>query len=114
MIEMKRIFSLIFLFMGFVAANAQQVEEFSLLRENAFLLNPALAGTQGYIHGVATFRKQFTQIDRSTYTAMLAMDGEIREKRLGVGGYLIHDVTGPTGKTAFTASVAYNIPLFKK
>lgn len=97
-----------------VAAKAQQVEEFSLLRENAFVLNPALAGTQGWIHGTATFRKQFTRIEQSPYTALLAMDGEIKDKHLGIGGYIIQDVTGPTGKTAGTVSVAYNIPLFKK
>ena len=93
---------------------AQQVEEFSLLRENAFVLNPALAGTQGWIHGTATFRKQFTRIEQSPYTALLAMDGQIKGKNLGIGGYIIHDVTGPTGKTAGTISVAYNIPLYKK
>lgn len=95
------------------SAKAQQVEEFSLLRENAFILNPAMAGTQGWIHGNATFRKQFTRIEQSPYTVLLAMDGEIKSKRLGIGGYLIHDVTGPTGKTSGTVSVSYNIPLYK-
>lgn len=97
-----------------LSVKAQQVEEFSLLRENAFTLNPALAGMQGYIHGVATFRKQFTRIDQSPYTAMLAMDGEIKHKHLGIGGYILHDVTGPTGKTSGTIALAYNLPLRKK
>jgi type IX secretion system PorP/SprF family membrane protein len=107
-----KLFFLAFIFSASV--HAQQVEDFSLLRENAFVLNPALAGMQGYIHGTATFRKQFMNIDQSPYTAMFAMDGEIREKHIGVGGYIIHDVTGPTGKTAGTVSCAYNIPLYKK
>ncbi|MFN8298908.1 MAG: PorP/SprF family type IX secretion system membrane protein [Chitinophagales bacterium] len=94
--------------------SAQQVEEFSLLRENAFTLNPALAGMNGWLHGTATFRKQFTRIDQSPYTAMLSMDGQIDGKNIGIGGYLIHDVTGPTGKSAATVAVAYNIPLYKK
>lgn len=93
---------------------SQQVEQFSLIRENAFTLNPALAGMEGWLHGTATFRKQFTRIDQSPYTAMLAFDGELRDQHLGIGGYLIHDVTGPTGKSAATVSVAYNIPLYKK
>ena len=97
----------------FGSVYSQQVEEFSLLRENAFVLNPALAGTQGYVHGTATFRKQFTKVEQSPYTALLAMDGEIKEKRLGIGGYIIHDVTGPTGKTSGTVSIAYNIPLYR-
>ena len=111
---MKRIIFLGFFFLVFSSANAQQVEEFSLLRENAFILNPGVAGTQGYVHGVATFRKQFTRIQQSPYTAMLAFDGEIKDKHLGLGGYLIHDVTGPTGKSAATFAVSYNLPIFKK
>lgn len=107
-------FAIVFVFSGCLfSVSAQQVEDFSLLRENALLLNPALAGTQGWIHGTATFRKQFTRIEKSPYTVLLAMDGEIKDKRLGIGGYIIHDVTGPTGKTAGTISVAYNIPLYK-
>ena len=113
--NMRMKFSLLLcsLFLALGSAFAQQVEEFSLLRENAFVLNPALAGTQGWIHGTASFRKQFTKIQQSPYTALLAMDGEITGKRLGIGGYVLHDVTGPTGKTSGTISVAYNIPLFK-
>jgi type IX secretion system PorP/SprF family membrane protein len=93
---------------------SQQVEEFSLLRENAFILNPAVAGTEGFIHGTATFRKQFLKIDQSPYTALFAMTGEIKEKHIGLGGYVIHDVTGPTGKTGGTLTFAYNLPLQKK
>ncbi|MBK8657483.1 MAG: type IX secretion system membrane protein PorP/SprF [Bacteroidetes bacterium] len=61
-----RICILVFL-SGWLVAGAQQVEEFSLLRENAFSLNPALAGMNGWIHGTATFRKQFTKLDRSPF-----------------------------------------------
>ncbi len=110
---MKRLLLLLSVVCCLLSVKAQQVEEFSLLRENAFILNPALAGTQGWIHGTATFRKQFTIIEQSPYTALLATDGEIKEKRLGIGAYVIHDVTGPTGKTAGTVCVAYNIPLYK-
>lgn len=92
---------------------AQQVEEFSLVRENAFLLNPALAGMNGWIHGTATFRKQFTRLEQSPYTAVLAMDGEIFPKHIGIGAYLVHDQTGPTGKSGITVACAYNIQLWK-
>ncbi|MDB5281358.1 MAG: Bacteroidetes-specific putative rane protein [Bacteroidota bacterium] len=109
----KKIF---FAFFGLLSVGlyAQQVEDFSLLRENAFVLNPALAGTEGYIHGTATFRKEFLSIDQSPYTAMFAMDGQIKEKHIGLGGYVIHDVTGPTGKTGGSFAFAYNLPIAKK
>jgi type IX secretion system PorP/SprF family membrane protein len=107
---------LLFVFglLSVLSISAQQVEDFSLLRENAFVLNPALAGTEGYIHGTATFRKEFLQIQQSPYTAMLAMDGEIKSKHIGLGGYLIDDVTGPTGKTGGSLAFAYNVPLQRK
>ncbi|MFN8288516.1 MAG: PorP/SprF family type IX secretion system membrane protein [Chitinophagales bacterium] len=111
---MKKFVLAAFCFALVTMAKSQQVEEFSLIRENAFTLNPALAGMNGWMHGTATFRKQFSKIDQSPYTAMLAMDGEIFSKNIGIGGYLIHDVTGPTGKSAITVSCAYHIPLWKK
>ena len=97
-----------------LGANAQQVEEFSLVRENAFVLNPAMAGMTSWIHGTATFRKQFTKLDQSPYTAMLAMDGQIFGKNIGIGGYFIQDQTGPTGKSGVTVAAAYNLPIFGK
>lgn len=96
------------------AVKAQQIEDFSLLRENAFILNPALAGTEGWIHGVATFRKEFLQINQSPYTALLSMNGQIAAKNIGLGGYLIDDVTGPTSKTGANIAFAYNLPLKRK
>ena len=93
---------------------AQQIENFSLLRENAFVLNPAVAGTEGWIHGVATFRKQFLQINQSPYTALLAMNGLIASKNIGIGGYLIDDVTGPTSKIGANVAFAYNLPIKRR
>lgn len=111
---MKKLLLLSGVLFFLASVEAQQVEEFSLLRENAFTLNPALAGMQGWLHGTLTGRKQFSKIDQAPYTAMLALDGQIAGKNVGIGGYLIHDVTGPTGKSAITVAVAYNIPLYKK
>lgn len=96
------------------AVSAQQIENFSLLRENAFVLNPAVAGTEGWIHGVATFRKEFLQINQSPYTALLAMNGMVLSKHIGLGGYLIDDVTGPTSKIGANLAFAYNLPLQKR
>jgi type IX secretion system PorP/SprF family membrane protein len=111
---MKKFVFLCSMFLALGSAFGQQVEEFSLLRENAFTLNPAMAGTNGFVHGFATFRKQFTRIEQSPYTAVVSADVLIKEKNLGVGGYIVHDVTGPTGKTSGTVSVAYHIPLTRK
>lgn len=109
----KKLKGLFFLALFYNSVYTQQVESFSLIRENAFTLNPALAGMQGWIHGTITGRKQFSKLEGAPYTAMLAVNGQIEGKNVGVGGYLIHDVTGPTGKSAITLSAAYNIQLYK-
>lgn len=110
----KLVYTAIMIVACVVNLNAQQVEEFALIRENAFVLNPALAGTQGWVHGMATFRKQFTKLDKSPYTALVGLDGQIFGKNVGIGGYLIQDQTGPTGKSGVTVAAAYNLPIFKK
>jgi type IX secretion system PorP/SprF family membrane protein len=109
----RLLFALIFL-VTTAAINAQQIEDFSLLRENAFILNPAVAGTEGWMHGVATFRKEFLQINESPYTALYAMNGLIASKNIGLGGYLIDDVTGPTSKAGANFAFAYNLPIKKR
>ncbi len=93
---------------------AQQVEEFSLMQENAFILNPAYAGTEGFVHGQLTFRKQFMQIEQSPYTALATATGLIIDKHIGLGGYVMDDVTGPTSKIEACLGGAYNLNLQKK
>ncbi len=93
---------------------AQQVEEFSLLRENGIALNPAMVGSRGFLSVLGTFRKQFTNIDRSPYTAYLSMEGQLEEKNVGIGGSFIYDQTGPTGRTGGTISAAYQFNLGKR
>lgn len=92
---------------------AQQTEQFSFVRETAFMENPAVAGTKGFLWGMAGFRKQFTQINSSPYTTYLGFHGQIEGKSLGLGGYLIHDVVGPTGRTGANFSFAYHLKLGK-
>jgi|GEM_PF-1084265 len=95
-------------------ASAQQIEEFSLVRENAVALNPAMVGIKGFLAGEATFRKQFTQLNGSPYTAYLMMEGQVADKNFGIGGSVIQDQTGPTGKTGVTMSASYQLKLGKK
>jgi len=92
---------------------AQQAEEFSLIRENAYILNPALSGAKGFLAGTLTYRKQMANIAQSPYTTYLALEGQIANKNIGLGGYLLHDQTGPTGQSGIGISAAYQIRLNK-
>lgn len=93
------------------AVSAQQIWEFSLLRENAVALNPAMVGSRGFLAGEATFRKQFTQLNGSPYTAYLMMEGQVENKNVGIGASLIQDQTGPTGQTGLTVDASYQLKL---
>ncbi len=88
---------------------AQQVGNFSLLRENAYIQNPALCGAKGFLNVTASFRKQFTSIAKSPYTIFLGAEGQLADKNVGIGGYIINDQTGPTGQTGIGVSAAYQI-----
>lgn len=111
---MKKLYLFTLIISTFAVSKAQQVEEFSLLRETAFALNPAIAGTNGFLYGTVAGRAQFTRIESSPYTAFLGMHGQIESKNIGLGGYMLHDVTGPTGKTAASFSFAYHLNLNKR
>ena len=93
------------------AVHAQQIAEFSLIRENAVALNPAMTGVQGYMSGLATFRKEFTQISGSPYTAFVMMEGQVADKNIGIGGAVIADQTGPTGRIGGTISASYQLKI---
>lgn len=92
---------------------SQQAEEFSLIRENAYILNPALSGAKGFLAGTITYRKQFANVTQSPYTTYLALEGQIANKNIGLGGYILHDQTGPTGMSGIGLSAAYQIRLNK-
>ena len=106
--------ALLLLVMAAGSTRAQQVEEFSILRENAVALNPAMVGIRDFLAGEVTFRKQFTQLNGAPYTAYMMMEGQVADKNFGIGGSLIQDQTGPTGKTGLTMASSYQLKLGKQ
>ena len=90
---------------------AQQVEQFTIVRENAVSLNPAYTGAQGYMHGNATYRNQYSKITDAPYTAFANFEYQFQEKNFGLGGMFVHDQTGPTGRTGGTIMASYQLRL---
>lgn len=89
--------------------NAQQIVDFSMFRENQFLFNPALAGSEQAAVAQVNVRKQFTNINSSPFSANLSFHTYIKNKNIGLGGYLFNDFTGPTSYTGLNFSFAYHI-----
>ena len=108
---MKKLFGVFIFIQIFCWSIGQQVEQFTIVRENAIALNPAYAGIKGYMNGVATYRKQYSKLTDAPYTAFAEFDMQFQEKNIGLGGMFLHDQTGPTGLTSFTIAASYHLRL---
>lgn len=107
----KRIlfFTLLLLF-GAQGAKAQQEPLFAQYMSNAFLINPAVAGSEGQ-HAINLFHRwQWVSFPGAPKTFGVSYQGMIKDLH-GVGGLLFADVTGPTSRQGVKGSYAFHIPL---
>lgn len=118
--------------LGFVFADqakAQQVPLYSQYMLNGFLLNPAIAGAEGYTAVNLTAREQWigfrdapgtyalsyqSRILRNSYISKSApvrrrMRYSSRSGKVGLGGYVYSDRNGAVEKTGAKMSYAYHI-----
>jgi type IX secretion system PorP/SprF family membrane protein len=107
--------NLLFLFLlsGFTAS-AQQINTSGFYEVYSLLHNPATTGSrqQAFIGG--SFKRQWNNIPGSPQTGVIYGQTYLQKARLGLGGYLYHDVTGPTARTGLQMSYAYHIPVAEK
>jgi len=75
---------------------------------NPFLINPALAGTYPYYQIITNSRLQWAGFTDAPITNVISMFGPTINQSMGLGGYIMHDATGPTSKTSLNFSYAYN------
>ncbi len=114
-------------------AVAQQVPMYSQYIMNGFLINPSIAGRDGYTTLNLTVREQWVGMEDapSTYAASfqtrllrnsyISKSTAVRKKlvkptkgsRVGLGGYLFSDINGIMRRTGGQAVYAYHIPLGK-
>ena len=120
---------LIFLFKGSV--KAQQFPIYSQYMMNGFLLNPAVAGHEGYTAINLTIREQWVGLKDapSTYAltgqtrllknSFISRSKSVRRRkrvmsrsgRVGLGGYIFNDINGAISKTGFSGTYAYHLTL---
>lgn len=127
---MKRIFYLVILLGVFaVKGTAQQVPLYSQYMLNGFLLNPAVAGSEGYTAVNLTAREQWVGFANSPGTYALSFQtrlmknsyisrqSSVRKRRtngsrsgkVGLGGYIFNDRNGAVSRTGLKLSYAYHI-----
>jgi type IX secretion system PorP/SprF family membrane protein len=133
-IKRKIYISLLLLFVG-LRLNGQQFPIYSQYWTNKFLLNPAVAGHEGYTSFNLTGRKQWAGLPGAPAT--VAVSGQTRYVKnshisrgrglfkhksrrrgrmsrggkVGYGGYVFSDNMGVINKTGFQATYAYHLAL---
>lgn len=106
---MKNIFFFLALIAS-LAANAQQLNTTSFYELYPVLHNPAATGSRQQAFVGASFKKQWNGMPGSPQTGVVYGQTFLAPARLGLGGYLYHDVTGPTSRTGLQMSYAYHVP----
>jgi type IX secretion system PorP/SprF family membrane protein len=109
---MKRFIAIIsVLVLGFSATRAQQIATSSLYDMQGVFHNPSVAGVNKYGSIGATYRSMWSGIDGSPKTTTVFGSAYLPSVKLGLGGYLYNDVTGPTRRTGLQMAYAYHVPL---
>jgi type IX secretion system PorP/SprF family membrane protein len=93
------------------SAGAQQLHTSSLYDLQGVFHNPATAGSAK--HGVigASYRTQWDGIAGGPQTVTAFGSAYLPSVKLGIGGYVYSDKTGPTKRTGLQMSYAYHIPM---
>ena len=108
---MKRVYIFLLLVFSALGVNAQQLQTSSMYDMQGLLHNPAMAGINK--HGVigATYRSIWDGIDGGPQTATLFGSAYISSAKIGIGGYVYNDKTGPTSRMGLQMSYAYHVAI---
>lgn len=105
---MKKLYLLISFFIA-VSAESQQLLISSLYDVQGNLHNPAVSGVGQQSIFSATYRSMWSGIAGSPITATVFGSTYLEKAKLGVGGYIYSDVTGPTSRRGIQTSYAYHV-----
>jgi len=89
-------------------AQAQQLQTSSLYDLQGVFHNPSLAGVQSIV-GVS-YRTQWSGISGAPRTTTAFGSFDMPSLKIGLGGYLYNDKTGPTSRTGIQLAFAKHIP----
>ncbi|QKG80981.1 PorP/SprF family type IX secretion system membrane protein [Tenuifilum thalassicum] len=90
---------------------AQEIPQYTQFMFNPYLFNPAIAGTLNHYQVRANNRNQWVGINDAPFSVSASIYGPFTKYDMGWGAYITNDVTGPTAKTNFMGTYAYNMML---
>jgi type IX secretion system PorP/SprF family membrane protein len=109
---MKRIILSIFSVCALFSAKAQQIPLTSQYMFNPLVINPAVAGMREdrMIFRLQN-RNQWVGLDGAPVTQVASGHGKIEPWSVGLGGYVINDVVGPTRQLKIQTAYSYHFPV---
>lgn len=93
---------------------AQQLPHYTQYLINDYVTNPAIGGTSPYFNVQSNHRFQWVGIQDAPRTYIFSLHGPLANDKMGVGGYVFTDYTGPTRRSGFQASYSYRINVTDK
>ncbi|MCB0764823.1 MAG: type IX secretion system membrane protein PorP/SprF [Flavobacteriales bacterium] len=90
-------------------ARAQQEVMVSQYMFNGLFLNPAYAGSHGYLSTSLLHRSQWLQVEGAPTTSMAAIDGSIMNGTMGLGLSIVHDRIGVSKDLDIAGHYAYHL-----
>lgn len=109
---MKKITLLLVLACGFnLIAEAQQIPFYTQYYRNAYIYNPAFAGTEEDVNVFLMHRAQWRDIEGSPVTSALSVDGPVKSDKIGLGFNLYNDVSNILERTGISTSYSYKVQL---
>jgi len=93
------------------ALNGQQLMTSSLYDQHGNLHNPATAGSAKHVMIGASYRKTWDGISGAPQTTLIFGSTYLKNAKIGIGGYLYNDVTGPTRRTGGQMAYSYHIQM---
>ncbi|GAB4422592.1 MAG: hypothetical protein OHK0039_38750 [Bacteroidia bacterium] len=110
MIRILRLLSLLLLFvLPMSGLLAQQEPIYTQYRINAFVINPAVAGTQEVQEFRMNLRSQWTRMPGEPRTMYASYQGPVDEKS-SFGAALFHDEAGPSVRNGLQLAYAFRAP----
>lgn len=92
---------------------AQQLPFTSQYMFNDYLINPAVGGSLDYTPIALSIRSQWSGLKDAPETQFLSGHTKLG-KKIGVGGYIINDQTGPVNEIGAQLSYSYHITITDK
>ncbi len=107
---MKKVLFLILICLSSSVIVAQQEPLFAQYRTNAFVLNPAVAGSGDRHELRLNYRTQWTRFPGSPTTATFTYHGSVDDKN-AIGFTAFNDALGPTNRMGLQLAYAFHIPV---